>query len=307
MRTSNRPLAIRGFSYHGAPRAPVCSQYMNVNWLVESEVFLEYEDELADAITQTGRIVKRTPDLGLQYRWQDFPDLYRRLFPENACVVFHGSIGLASELSRDAPWRPTTFCSWENYDCHVYYCRLADYLLNSDYVILPFGELKRRQQFLFDAVGDGARLFVRPNSVRKSFTGQSATSATFDQDIEVMGFYDVPPEALVLVSAAKEITHEWRFVAADKQIVAGTQYKVDGNLVASPDTTPESRLLAEQVAAQDFQPDPVWTIDICRTASGEHRLLEIGSFSCSDLYACDKRAVVEAVSAVASRRWSCGL
>lgn len=274
---------------------------MEVHWLVESEVFLEYEDELLNAIKQTGRKAKRTPEIGIQYRWQDFPALYQRLYPRDACVVFHGSIGLATQLSEAPPWRPTTFCTWDNYDCHVYYCRLAAYLLNADYVILPFGELQRRQEFLFEAVGKDGGLFVRPNSVRKSFTGQATTAATLDGDIEVMGFYDVPPEALVLVSSPKELTHEWRFVAADKQVVAGSQYKQNGVLSASPEFPTEARTLAEEVAGQAFQPDPVWTIDICRTAEGDYRLLEIGSVTCSDLYACDKQAVVEAVSEIAAR------
>ena len=44
-------------------------------------------------------------------------------------------------------------------------------------------------------------------------------------------------------------------------------------------------------------------MDICETAEGDVRLLEIGAFSFCDLYACDKAAVIEAVSKVSHDLW----
>jgi hypothetical protein len=64
--------------------------------------------------------------------------------------------------------------------------------------------------------------------------------------------------------------------------------------------------LATEIAGGDYQPDPAWVLDICRTATGDYRLLEIGGFSFADLYACDKNDVVAAVSAAALKTWQHG-
>jgi len=57
------------------------------------------------------------------------------------------------------------------------------------------------------------------------------------------------------------------------------------------------------VAGQAFQPDRTWVFDVCRTSENELRLLEIGSFSFADLYACDLAAVVRAISRLAFEDW----
>ena len=56
---------------------------------------------------------------------------------------FHGSLELATRLSVESPWTPTVYCNWKNFDCSTYYCHFAEYLLNSDYVLLPFGAVVR--------------------------------------------------------------------------------------------------------------------------------------------------------------------
>ena len=44
-------------------------------------------------------------------------------------------------------------------------------------------------------------------------------------------------------------------------------------------------------------------MDICKTSDGNYHLLEIGGFSFADLYACDMKTVVSAVSAAAQSVW----
>ena len=40
-----------------------------------------------------------------------------------------------------------------------------------------------------------------------------------------MGFYEFPPDSLVVVTSPKTIVKEWRFVVANGRVVAGCQYK----------------------------------------------------------------------------------
>jgi hypothetical protein len=168
-------------------------------------------------------------------------------------------------------------------------------------MMLPFGELRRCADFLFETLGCDGRVFVRPDSPLKLFAGLTAGHATFERDLEFMAFYEFPVESLVVVSSPKSIEAEWRFVIADQAIVAGCQYKDGDFAVTSTDVDPEARQVADAVLATGYAPDPVWVMDICRTSDGAHHLLEIGAFSFANLYGCDKNAVVEAVSRVAIR------
>ncbi len=119
-----------------------------------------------------------------------------------------------------------------------------------------------------------------------------------------MSFYDFPENSLVVVSSPKSIVTEWRFVVAKKTVIAGSEYNHSGVFALKADYDPAAYDLAVRIAASSYQPDPVWVIDICKTSAGEYRLLEIGGFSFADLYACDKAAIVRAVSQVAADIWN---
>jgi hypothetical protein len=58
----------------------------------------------------------------------------------------------------------------------------------------------------------------------------------------------------------------------------------------------------DMLAAVSWRPDPVLVMDLCES-DGKIYLLELNSFSCSGLYACDLDAVVEAASKIARSEW----
>ena len=144
---------------------------------------------------------------------------------------------------------------------------------------------------------------MRPDSPLKLFTGQVASRDTFAADLEFMAFYDFPPNSPVIVSSPKTVIAEWRFVVVRGNVVAGSQYKQGDELVHLPNRDNVALDLAKEIAAMDYQPDPVWILDVCQTDDGGYHLLEIGGFSFADLYACNKRDLVEAVSQAAIDVW----
>lgn len=277
---------------------------MNIAWIVDAEMFPNYRDELIDAIQKQGHQACVVNAPSPPYRWDDLKRSYRDLVPVGGCVVAHGDIELVTRIGRENQWTPGVFATVENYYCSNYFVHFGDYLLNGDYLMLPFGELRRRREFLMDTLGINGSVFLRPDSPLKLFTGQTASRDTFDADVECMGFYDFPQNSLVVVSSPKAIDYEWRFVIADRRVVASCQYVAHGQHEYSKDVPSEAFELAETIAANGYQPDPVWIIDICRTSEGDYRLLEIGGFSFANLYACDKSSIVAEVSAVAHRLWS---
>ncbi|WP_425398358.1 ATP-grasp domain-containing protein [Aeoliella sp.] len=276
---------------------------MNVHWLIDAELFGHYRDDLVEAIREVGDEVQLVQAPSPPYRWDDVGCSYRETFPEDACVVSHGDIELVTRIHREQRWKPGAFCTVENFRCSSYLCHFGKYWVNADYMMLPFGELTRQRRFLFEKMGTEGRLFIRPDSPLKLFTGQIATEENFDADLEFMGFYDFPPESMVVVSSPKTIVNEWRFVVAAKTVVAGCLYQRGSEKVLEPDYDPAALQLASQIASSGYEPDPVWIVDICETSEGDYHMLEIGGFSFSDLYACDKREVVVAVSRVAKLVW----
>jgi hypothetical protein len=270
-----------------------------MHWLIDSELFPTYRDELVAAIGRAGHTAVPFRSPAPPYRWADAENSYRRLAPPEACVVCHGDIEFVTRVGRERLWTPGVFATLEHFHCSHYYTHFGPWLLNGTYVMLPFGELRRRKEFLFDVLGRDGRVFVRPDSPLKLFTGQTAGFDTFEADVEFMGFYEFPPESLVVVSPPQTVVAEWRFVVAGGGVVAGSLYNRDGKLDIQPAVDPAARSLADEIAAAGFEPDPVWMLDVGRTAAGDYRLLEIGGFSFSDLYATDKDAVVAAVSEAA--------
>lgn len=270
-----------------------------VGWLLDANVFDTYHDELVAAIHRAGHLVRSLGRPDPPYGWDDAPEAYRRAFPRNSCVVTHADIDLVRRVQGDKLWSPGAIATIEHFYCSYYFPRLGRFLLNNRYAMLPFGDLARSSAFLFDALGQGGKLFVRPDSPLKIFTGMVISRETLAKDLDFMAFYEFPIESLVVVSTPKTIVAEWRFVVAKNAIVAGSQYKSGDSLVALPSVDPQALALAQSVLAMGFAPDPVWVMDICQTQDGQYHLLEIGGFSFANLYGCDKDAVVHAVSEIA--------
>jgi len=276
---------------------------MGVGWLLDGDLFDGYRDKLVAAIREQGYAVKLIHAPSPPFRWEDAGCSYRETFEEDACVIAHGDIELVTRIQRERRWSPGVFATVDNFYCSSYACWYGEYLLNSDYAMLPFGELERCEERLFDVFGREGQIFIRPDSPLKLFAGQIAQRTTFSADLEFMAFHEFPPSTLVVVSTPKEIVNEWRFVVACRKIIAGCQYRNGADLDYQPGYEHEAYRLARSIASLEYQPDPVWVMDICKTSDGRYHLLEIGGFSFADLYACDMNEIVAGVSAAAYAVW----
>ncbi|MEM6692726.1 MAG: ATP-grasp domain-containing protein, partial [Planctomycetota bacterium] len=265
---------------------------MTVGWLIDAGVFDSYHDELAAAITRNGHEVASINRPNPPYEWDDVRSSYRNAFSEGACVVAHADIDLISRVIEDNLWTPGAFATVPHFYCSHYYARLGRFLLNRDYIMLPYAELPRCRDFVFDTLGVDDRLFVRPDSPLKIFTGLTISRETFSKDFEFMGFYEFPSESMVVVSSPKQIVAEWRYVVAKGEVVAGSKYIDAGEEVSLEAEDPLALEFAQAVAAEGYEPDPVWVLDVCRTVDGGYHLVEIGGFSFASIYGCDKDAVV---------------
>ena len=219
------------------------------------------------------------------------------------CVVFYGSLETAKNVIKTRPWIPGAFYTPENYRCCKYYPVFGKYLLNGDrYGIYPYGELLRMKDLIFEAFGEDRAIFIRPDDGEKSFTGQLILKENYEKDVGFCGFYGINPEALVVVSAPKNIVAEWRFFIGEGKVIAGSLYKNWSGSVRVPEVEEGARAFADSVCGL-YSPDGMWVLDICKVASRNYYVLEIGCMSCAGIYACDTDKIAEVATRVAIKEF----
>lgn len=279
------------------------SKDLKMIWLIEE--YDDYVKELVEEIENQGHQV----DFVNYYKMQQDAN-YTGVGMPKGCgnwpaeenVLFYGSIQTADWVSKNRPWIPGVWYTKENYKCSTYYAYLGKHLLNQEYMFLPRAEVKRCSEKLFEA--NGGSLFIRPDAGAKSFGGKAFHQETFEKD---WGWVEqfTEPTSLCVVSDPKNIEEEWRFIVAGEDVLTGSQYKVKGSaeIVAHYPLGAlwKCREVLTDAIAVGFTPDPMYTIDICRTADGEFHLLEINCFCCSGLYACNLEAIVARASLIAKQ------
>src|SRR5688572_18984152 len=65
--------------------------------------------------------------------------LVHRNIWEKECVVYYGPLNLGKWLIKNAPWTPGVYYNVPKYECLAYYSKLGKYLLNDNYIMLPWG------------------------------------------------------------------------------------------------------------------------------------------------------------------------
>lgn len=207
-------------------------------------------------------------------------------------VLAYGSYAFVNHVlasSKPSVLRPGSYRRIENLSFHRFAAHLGDLLLNDDFHILPFGELKRRPVPQSD-------VFLRPDKVTKSFTGFPVKVGQFGHEMSCLNqVSSVGADELIVIASVKPIDLECRYVIADGSVVAGSTYGWDG-FIPSATTDPRCDAIAQEVARRSWQPDTVYTCDVALSGD-KARVVELNSFSCAGLYACDTKAVAEAVTA----------
>ena len=290
---------------------------MKAKWLIELDLFSDTESDLINAIKNSGREVNTI-------KYIPFDDNFisnkcNKLFNSEDCVIFYGSLNLGKKFKKMS-YIPGVYLNNVALECKSYYPVFGDELLHSNYIMMPFGDLIRRKEFIFNHFGD--RIFIRPNSGYKEFTGNVLDKNNFEYGIELASFYDVSPDLLVIVSDAKDIQKEWRFVIVNQEVVSGSLYRdwTDGGENIERGCTTKDLVLLHSKSVKEYcsdekafeyakkvaklyNPDVAWTLDVTLTESGEYKTIEIGCFSCAGLYGNDLDKVVKAVSEASENEW----
>jgi hypothetical protein len=219
-------------------------------------------------------------------------------FAGDEAVVIYGTINFCKLMERryGKNYCPGLYMKDVVKFFHKFAVQYGDLILNDDYNILPFGEVRRRFNW-----ADVNPFFIKPLSGLKEFTGQVICDQhEFDYISPHNKIFD---DELCVVAAPKHIKAEFRYVIVEGRVITGSEYRWDNILDVRTDTHPTCDALANLVAANNWQPDAVYVCDIALTDSGDARIIELNAFSSSGLYACDTHKIVAAVSAAAEREF----
>lgn len=216
------------------------------------------------------------------------------------CVIVYGTYPTVRQAQLHSGWVPAGWLDPVAFDCATYYPHFATFLLNRRYTVLPGVEAIRNADQLFAEFGSGGEVFARPTGVHKLFVGRRIARAAFESALAPTR-YD--PGTTVLIAGPQTVGREWRLVVSGDDVIAGSQYAVGGEKAVVPGCPAEATAFARTVlAAVRWRPDELFMLDVGESG-GELHVVELNSFSCSWLYACDPARVVEVASRLAVAAW----
>jgi hypothetical protein len=262
-------------------------------WLIEADAFGRTFEPLRAEMRQQGipsEIVQPGPFLN-----GVMPTVGGHRLTAGECVVFSGTYPLMRHIQLHVSWTPGGWCTAESFDCRTYYPHFSPYLLNASHAILSIDEALSSIDDLFARFGREDQVFVRPVGVQKTFTGRCEDREGLTLTLQSARYANIP----ILIAAPQVVSDEWRVVVSERGFLAASQYRAEGEIAIAPGCPSAVREFLEGVlAAVPFQPDPIYMIDV-GIAEDRLRVIELNSFSCSGLYACDPAAVVGEVKRLA--------
>jgi hypothetical protein len=266
-----------------------------LTWIVDLQPALRLGltgEEIVQAIRAEGQEAVETvydPSNGL------IPDDLAALFESRRPIVLRGSVAFANWAHSKWAIVPGAFRS-DMLRQSVWMAKYGDLALNHDAVIATYSEfVTRRQEY---EIRFGGALFVKPADGGKLLSGTVLNPEELLSDVHYSRYRrwsDLPDDFRLLVSAARPIEAEWRFVIAGEHVAGATQYRRNNWLNLSPGAPSGAAQVAKAVAEHSWRPADVFVADVALT-DGNYRLLELNTFGTAGLYQCDLAEIVRTVS-----------
>lgn len=169
-----------------------------------------------------------------------------------------------------------------SFDARVWLKKLGPFMLNADGKAVPAGDVA-------PMLRSTGILHVRPLSEHKAFTARSFDLESWSQTARDKTLSD---ELMCWVSPFKSIEAEWRLWLVDKELVAASQYRKDGQMHEVEGAPLEVQQMAS-VVALDWLPAPCVVLDVA-LSEGRYHVLEFNPIHSSGWYAVDVTKVLDA-------------
>ncbi|CAM2011388.1 ATP-grasp domain-containing protein [Acanthopleuribacter pedis] len=260
---------------------------MSITWVLETEVYPDQHQTLIQSVQTANQQV-----ISWRESWTDPAERPRF---DGQTVLFHGSLAVADQLHREGTWQPGAFCDTARFHCSHWFPRFPALLIQEQVTFSTVRRLCEHPAAVLAELGNPSKVFVRPDSPLKPFSGRVLTPEQLTPRGLDHGFYYDDLDLPVVVCAPITISAEWRFVACAGTIVAASAYQAEGRQALGDAVPGEAAAAAQAVAAHPEWQDALFVVDIGRSEQG-YRLVELNPFSGADLYHCDRDAIVRAVT-----------
>jgi hypothetical protein len=271
---------------------------IKLSWLLEKDNFEDQQELLMNAIEKSGHSYKIV-DTVLHFNCDE--NILKKYFMPNDIIIPYGSISFINAAKGDPRTKLGVFEDWKKFDCSSYYPYFYKYLLNNDFIMLPWGILKERIDEIY---GSNEEMFFRPNTGVKSFSGKVVFKENFEYfaDKEV-ACYQIPNDEIVLISKATNIHAEYRFIVVDDKVLTGSQYRHVGAFSPNPWYNEKAKNFLENILNEiSYRPAFAFSADIAQIEEG-YKLIELNAFNCCGLYGCNRQVIVNAINASVKNRY----
>lgn len=256
-------------------------------WIVDEYILSvsERKDDLISAIKSSGADLVITKFQ--RFKHPQIPEKYKDV--KIPCLVY-GSIQFVNSYNIFGGLYPAS-----------YYCRdrflMSNYLstlnkseyINEDGFFVPYGVLRNNRERYISYIG--SRVFVRPNTGIKLFTGCLLDLTDINEIDTLEKTSGIVDNTLVWVSTPKSIEAEYRFVVVDGQVITGSMYHKNDQINISSYVDPRALKLAEKVALGFDDNHNTCVCDIA-IVDGEAKIVELNAVNTSGWYECDVEKIV---------------
>lgn len=220
------------------------------------------------------------------------------------CVVIYGSINFVKQNISNG-FIPGAYLQEQAMDCTGYipYIDDSNILANQNHVFATYKDFKQRKDFFYDIFKTN-KIFIRPNGGLKTFTGLPLDKNEFEFETNSLEqLTSVSENTLILISDCKEITYEYRFFIVNREVISGSQYKFNDELIVKKGYSEEAFGIALKMAKNKWQPDIAYVCDV-GIVNGIPKIIELNSFSCSGFYAADINLIINAIDYSAIKEYN---
>lgn len=294
-------LAKMGFEYHVEKYVPFSDLSPTLHYATADSVFIHGKKYVPFTEPSPVPYVENESVIIYGKQYVPAPEPVSTIpFAEGDCVVIYGSISFVRQQMNHHQFTPGGYLPEKSMESLGYmpFMDKPELMANYNHVFTTFKDLVDRKDFFYDTFNTN-KIFIRPNSGLKTFTGLPIHSDEFASEINSLRqLKQVGDDVLILVSNCKKIAEEYRFFIVNREVITGSQYKLNDELNVKVGYSQAAYDVAVEMAKNVWQPDIAYACDV-GIVNGEPKIIELNSFSSSGFYACDIPTIISAIDNVA--------
>lgn len=163
------------------------------------------------------------------------------------------------------------------------FCGLKN-MVSNKYILLPYKTFMENYYYVFGLFAEECKVFIRPNSSKKLFTGRLFDLEEFNSEIK--DFENIKSNDLLVISPPKKIIGEWRFLCFQDKLIDGSLYRFNHLLTEVNSWPKEAENLIIEIIKEAQFTNP-FVVDVALMDNNEYKVIEFNHAKTANLYACN--------------------